>query len=348
MIDHAFALLVPTLNNLQGRVLWLVDENISAEAIARIKPRAELKVISNRFDSVSLLRRAGFSVQLSDFDFFGLEACYDAVVYRISKEKALVHHIINSSMYCLVDGGNLLLSGYKNEGIKTYTKKAGQLLGETVEKQRGNKSAQCVTLCNSGGDSQRLEDKDYSEIRRLEVDKDTVFYSKPGVFGWEKIDRGSQFLIEQLPVLLEAFPHPPRSAVDLGCGYGYLSLKLATMLDTKITAVDNNIAAVNCCRKNFQASAIDAEVDCDDCGDSLQAGFDLLLCNPPFHQGFDLESDLSDKFIAASHRLLGSDGKAVFVVNAFIPLERKAKGLYARVDVVANNKSFKVLLLSKT
>ena len=173
------------------------------------------------------------------------------------------------------------------------------------------------------------------------------FYSKPGLFGWQKVDQGSGFLIEQLPSVITRLHREPGSTLDLGCGYGYLGIMTARLLQAKISAVDNNIAAVAACRKNFQSLAIDGEVFCDDCGSSLIPGFDWILCNPPFHQGFDVESELTRKFIASSHRLLKPGGNALFVVNAFIGLERMAANLYDRVEVIANNKSFKVLMLSR-
>jgi 16S rRNA (guanine1207-N2)-methyltransferase len=191
-----------------------------------------------------------------------------------------------------------------------------------------------------------LDDKAYTDLRLIESDE-LSFYSKPGVFGWQKIDKGSEFLIEQLAMIDDGSGLQGQSVLDLGCGYGYLSLKAGALRGSRITAVDNNIAAVTACRKNLQHVGLDAEVVCDDCGSSLAGNFDLILCNPPFHQGFDMESELTSKFIGASYQLLKPGGKALFVVNAFIPLERKAVDFYDKVDVIANNKSFKVLLLSR-
>lgn len=346
MRDAAFELLLPVLNTGDSTVLWLVDENINFAAIKRVNPRPGITAISNRCDLYQQLIEAGFNASLADFDLPEPVARFDAVVYRISKEKALVHHIINRSAVWLRSGGCLYLGGFKNEGVKTYIKKAAQYLGEIIKQQRGSQSAQlaCIKIEAQLGAS--LDDKAYSDLRLIESDE-ASFYSKPGVFGWQKVDKGSEFLIEQLAKIRDGSSLEGQSVLDLGCGYGYLSLKAAALWGARITAVDNNIAAVTACRKNLQHVGLDAEVACDDCGSSLVDHFDWVLCNPPFHQGFDMESELSSKFISASYRLLKPGGKALFVVNAFIPLERKAAAFYDKVDVIANNKSFKVLLLSR-
>ena len=346
MRDAAFELLLPVLNAGDSTVLWLVDENISAAAIKRVNPRPGITAISNRFDLHHQLIESGFNASLADFELPETVARFDTVVYRISKEKALVHHIINRSAAWLQDGGCLYLGGFKNEGVKTYIKKAAQYLGEISNQQRGDQSAQLACIKIEGQLGAPLDDKAYIDLRLIESDEEK-FYSKPGVFGWQKIDKGSEFLVEQLAKIGDGSDLEGQSVLDLGCGYGYLSLKAGVLWGSRITAVDNNIAAVTACRKNLQHVGLDAEVVCDDCGSSLAGNFDWVLCNPPFHQGFDMESALTSKFISASYRLLKPGGKALFVVNAFIPLERKAVDFYDKVDVIANNKSFKVLLLSR-
>lgn len=347
MSDPAFDLLVPFLNKPQGNTLWLVDENIGLGELSRIRANPAITAISNRFDVVQLMLEQGINCRLNDFELGDDLVGFDQVLFRISKEKALVHHIINRSPACLRPGGEVLISGFKNEGIKTYIKKAEQYLGSIADKTRGEKTAQLARLAlTEEAPGEPLEDKDYSSPRLLQGSQ-TAFFSKPGIFGWEKTDRGSQFLIEQLPGVLSRQARSPASIVDLGCGYGYLSIMASSIVAAPVAAVDNNIAAVIACEENFRYHKIKGQVVCDDCGSSLGGTYELLLCNPPFHQGFDVESDLTNRFLAASHRLLGRDGIALFVVNAFIPLERKAMALYDRVELVANNKSFKVLLLSR-
>jgi 16S rRNA (guanine1207-N2)-methyltransferase len=345
MSDGAFELLLPQLQAGTDNLLWLVDENIAAAEACRVQPRQGLTVMCNRYDIAETLRQRGFAVELGDFDLGRFTAQYfDRICYRVSKEKALVHHLINCAGQWLKAGGQLSISGFKNDGIKTYADKAQAYLGELAEKQRGNKTAMLFSLAATDL-AQPLDDQAYSQPRLLEL-SGLSFYSKPGVFGWNKVDKGSAFLIEHLPALLNSDQCSPARVLDLGCGYGYLTMQAAKLLPARFTATDNNHAAVELCRQNLDLHGIEGEVVLDNCAANITGQFDLILCNPPFHQGFDVEGELTERFLNTARRLLAAQGQALFVVNAFIPLERKASGLFRQVKTLANNRSFKLVLLA--
>ena len=345
MSDIAFDLLAQKINEQLHSVdaqpcLWVVDENISAATLSTIAPNENIQVMTNRSDLALVLEQKGFSVQLSDFDFTAYERhSFSHIFYRVSKEKPVVHHIINQSAHYLAADACLYISGYKNEGAKTYIDKAVKYMGGLSSKVLGGKTSMIAAVqADNIDDSKRLDDKAYSELQQPVSAADIPFVSKPGVFGWNKIDRGSEFLVAHLPEVLARIKTDVKQVADLGCGYGYLSVMASQLLDA---------AAVACCQQNFLQQGVRGEVSLDSCGDKLSPGFDLLLCNPPFHQGFDVESGLTDSFVRSASRLLKKGGHAFFVVNAFIPLERKAKGLFEYVTVVADNPSFKLLLLRK-
>ena len=90
-----------------------------------------------------------------------------------------------------------------------------------------------------------------------------------------------------------------------------------------------------------------ADVCADDCGNQLSGRFDLILCNPPFHKGFDVSNDISSHFVNAIHRLLNPNGAALVVVNQFVGIEKRASGKFASINELARNKSFKLIVLRK-
>jgi 16S rRNA (guanine1207-N2)-methyltransferase len=58
-----------------------------------------------------------------------------------------------------------------------------------------------------------------------------------------------------------------------------------------------------------------------------------------------VDGSLGTKFLYSANRLLAAQGQALFVVNSFIPLEQRAKHYFKRVEVLANNGSFKLVAM---
>ncbi|PIE20787.1 MAG: rRNA methyltransferase [Neptuniibacter caesariensis] len=343
MSDIAFNQLAPLLRRAEGKTLWIADENLLN---AKLTAQANTLVITNRIDLEEQLQRQHWKVFFSDYDLSIIESnSLDQVIYRISKEKPVVQHIINEAFRCLKPGGSLYMAGEKGEGIKTYFSKGKKLFGQG-DNQKIEQDTWLATLRKTSSQATHpLDDKEYEQLRPTAADDNFEYYSKPGVFGWDKIDKGSQYLIEHLDHFLMTLPEPPESALDLGCGYGYLALNMAH-LNIPITATDNNAAAILACQRNFDRYPINGKVVAANCAAGIHEKFDLILCNPPFHAGFSVNGDLTDRFLQAAHDHLNQRGVACFVTNLHIPLERKALQHFHQAECIAANGNFKLVRLS--
>lgn len=351
MSDQSVELLIQQLPQLSGKCLIVADENWASAAwfsVAR-SGSCQRTLFSNRFEIAASAEQAGIETCFNDFDFSALEhASFDYLLYRVSKERPVSHHIINWALKLLTPQGKLLLSGEKNDGLKSYADQACKLFGDRSKPQK-NGNYYLATITKHSVGNKLLDDKDYSKLRAIKSSEEIPLQSKPGIFGWNKIDQGSAFLIHYLPAFLNSYGEKnlPQSLLDLGCGYGYLSCAASLQGFQQITATDNNAAALSACRENFATLDIDGEVIAGDAGSQINERFDVIICNPPFHQGFNIEGALTEKFLNASRRLLTAGGKALFVVNNFIPLEKKAVDYFAEVSEVARNNSFKLIQVCK-
>ena len=350
MNDNSFTPLLNEIQNGQGRSLLIADENLPDAPFPSLA-KCELSLLTNRFDIFQQAQTAKLDVHFNDFDTRIFESgSFQRICYRVSKEKPVVHHLINRAFDLLANDGELILSGEKNDGLKTYAKKAASYFGNNayIDKNGNSYTARVQkeeARKETNECSEPLDDKNYPELRQNIQAGDTALYSKPGVFGWDKIDRGSAFLVEHLPKFLK---HMPKQAalLDLGCGYGYLASAARDYGFEHIVATDNNAAALAACKKNFDVLNIPGEVIADDAGSNIRERFNIVLCNPPFHQGFTTDGRLTDKFLATTKRVLRRSGKGLFVVNSFVPLPQKAKAVFDRVDIIAENSSFKLVVVS--
>ena len=92
-------------------------------------------------------------------------APWHSVLYRISKEKALVHHIINRSATLLPPGAKLTLVGHKREGLLSYGKRARGYLNGASEQIRGDKGYTALTLERAAQLGEPLPDDNYPALR---------------------------------------------------------------------------------------------------------------------------------------------------------------------------------------
>lgn len=363
MSDPSWDLLKTALQEHQGDTLWLLDENIQYQALHAVASMAkpELFALSNRFDIHLALERLSISNEFSDFQFGTPQ--YSAIFFRLAKEKALNHFLVNQAFKHLKPNGIFYVAGAKNEGIKSLLPNIEALFDGCEEKRKGAKQSQLGVFRKAKQEpaTDWLDDNDYASLRAINAEQPPL-YSKPGQFGWNKIDKGSALLMEYFAEFLKSFKTPPTTLLDLGCGYGYLSCQALHYPFERIVATDNNAAAIAATRKNLQTRGLSldgieadkaslttntAAVIADDCAQSITEKFRCIVCNPPFHQGFSVTQDLTDKFLQTTQRLLTSSGRALFVVNQFIPLEKKAESRFSEINTMANTNGFKLVTLAK-
>lgn len=88
---------------------------------------------------------------------------------------------------------------------------------------------------------------------------------------------------------------PPGRALDLGCGTGYLGIRLAKA-GWEVDAVDISPRALKASRESAELSEVQLRVFHSDWFGSVEDRYDLILCNPPMWKG---ESDRTRLLTAA-------------------------------------------------
>lgn len=316
--------------------LIVIGEGFPIHKLQQLKNKS-INVLTNRYDFYIHLKN-DVLINLSDLEISGE---YKKIYLRILKDKTANFYLINQSFSKLPLGGAIVLSGNKNEGIKTYIKAAEKRFGSTAEIKIVGNGNRIAIIRKNCSESKPLNDKSYKEARNEIVPGEPEIYSKPGIFGWQKLDAGSRFLIENITLPKDC------TLLDLGCGYGYISIKAWELGASFIHATDNNFAAVELCKKNFSVNGINGEVTLDDCGERIKRRFEVVLCNPPFHVGYDSSKAITKRFMTSIHRRLADSGIGYIVVNKFISVEKVLKSMDVDFSEVINNSQFKIIKIVK-
>ncbi|WP_317928765.1 methyltransferase [Halioxenophilus sp. WMMB6] len=336
-------------NSQQGAAnqLWLVTENLSVTGHP-ITQISHATVISNRWDQYQL-----FNPDVALFSDFNIDAAsynkpFDFIYSAIPKERAQLNFLLNQCALHLAAGGKLYLTGEKQQGIKSVPKNSKLLFGGASIEKHGNDYLVTLTKTDSCTEPSLLDDQSYTELRAIGHLQQLELYSKPGIFGWDKIDQGSALLAKHLATKVHQFDKHQCAVLDLGCGYGYLTLAAAELGFTELYATDNNAAALLAIAENATRNGLAIQAWPGDIGGPVTQTFPLILCNPPFHQGFEHSKALTNGFCQKMAEFLTDNGVALVVVNQFIALETIAKPFFKSIQLVNKEQGFKVLELRKS
>lgn len=167
-----------------------------------------------------------------------------------------------------------------------------------------------------------------------------------GAFAGTKIDIGTRLLLAHL----DEMRPDARTAIDLGCGTGVLATSLARARpDLQVIATDQSAAAVESARQTVEANGIpNVEVVQDDALSGFDDGSaDLVLLNPPFHQGSTVHAGIALKLFQAAGRVLAPGGELWTVFNSHLAYRaalQRAVGVTRQVD---RNAKFTVMVSTK-
>ena len=159
-------------------------------------------------------------------------------------------------------------------------------------------------------------------------------WTQPGVFSWDRLDPGTERLLEHLDGLSGV-------GADLGCGLGVLSRRALRSPDIKaITLVDIDRRAVEAARRNIndpRASFVHGDVR-----SVPLEGLNFVIMNPPFHAGGLEDRGLGQTFIRRAAAALRRGGRLFMVANIDLPYEALLEELFARVTPLEKGGGFKL------
>lgn len=234
----------------------------------------------------------------------------------------------------VVPGGLILVAGSKDDGIASLRKRIDALaaLEDALPKYHG------VAFWLR----RPVESDAAMKLRAANppVLLDGRFHTAPGMFSFEKIDAGSKLLVENLPSDLRG------SAADFCAGWGYVAAELAAR-SSGLSALDlyeADYEAVEAAKKNVDAGCAPRFFWQDLIGEPVEARYDVVVMNPPFHQGRAAEPDIGIALIKAAVKALKSGGRLVMVANRQLPYEAALGASFSAVSELARDSRFKVLL----
>lgn len=157
--------------------------------------------------------------------------------------------------------------------------------------------------------------------------------SAPTLFSPGRPDAGTLAMLDRVDFI------PGQKLLDLGCGYGLVGLWAAKVTDPALVwMVDNDPVAVACAEENAALNGAPAVhvVLSDGVAGLSEAGFDHIVCHPPYHADFSV----AKRFIEKGFNRLAIGGRMWMVTRREDWYRNRLTAIFGGVRVSAQDGYF--------
>lgn len=264
---------------------------------------------------------------------------HDVAVMYLQKGGELNDLMAAMTARAVRPGGAVFLVGENKAGIRSSA--------DVVERRIGaiesSVSARHSVLYRAELDEKRTGPVALREWEReFEVESGgarLTIISLPGVFSHGRLDGGTRFLLDHLPGDIGG------QILDFGSGSGVIAAVVKALHPScAVSLVDANVFALESAARTFARNGLQfAHASPADVFDGVDGEFDLIITNPPFHQGIATNYDIVSSFLAGCARHLRPDGRVLLVANKFLPYEQLMSRILKPAVVVSQDEKYKVL-----
>ena len=334
---HSGALSVALARKLPHGQLWITDrDNIALEMTRKT-------LAANRISSVNILTDSC----LPELDGIGV----DAVLMQLPKGRKLTRRWLLQAYQALIPGGSLYLAGANKSGIKSAIGDAQELYGkgQILAYKKGNRLTHLVKNSTAQALPAWTQEPGilpgtWMEFSAILSNHNFQIHSLPGVFSYDHLDAGTQMLLNAMCV-----PSGAR-VLDVGCGYGIIGMYAAFQGASWVDLVDNDLLAISSCKETISLNQIgNTSILAGDLLDPFRLKrYDLILSNPPFHAGLEVNYQITAALIEQSYHMLNPGGQITIVANRFIPYDHLMEDVFGDVSCLVESGKFRLLSAIKS
>jgi 16S rRNA (guanine1207-N2)-methyltransferase len=268
---------------------------------------------------------------------------FGTVLIPAPPDRDLLRRHLLLAANALEDGGLLVICGPNAEGGKSAIKDAEQLFGTPFwagyrEKHRMGMFRKGGLLSPAWTAQPGVQPGTWQEFTVDTPAGELPLVTQAGVFAGARLDAGTRLLLEHLSIPAGA------DVLDLGCGVGVIGFVASRLGAGSITMTDANLLAIQAAQHNADALGIPARVLASDVYAHLDdARFDLIVSNPPFHHGKQVDLSVANRIIAEAPARLHPGGSLLLVANAFLAYGKQMATVFDRVETIATTSQYHVL-----
>ncbi|QED28919.1 class I SAM-dependent methyltransferase [Microvenator marinus] len=254
---------------------------------------------------------------------------FDTILLRMPRTKATFLYALHMCAGVLGEHGRLIVCGANDEGAKS----AGTLLEQVFERSGTIRTKAHCRIWEATGPKEGLK----TRVEEWEESIESPFegrnwYTYPGVFARGELDDGTSLLLDCLPDL------KGKKVLDFASGSGMISAAALDRGAGQVTMLEVDALAGLASARNVPEAQL---VLSDGWSRLAPEPFDLIVSNPPIHQGKVEDFSVLHALVQRAPEYLFPDGSLIFVVQRQVPIPR----LFGpkTFEILAENPRFWVL-----
>lgn len=270
--------------------------------------------------------RATFSLFASEADVAGC----DTLVYYWPKNKPEADYQLRNLLSLLPQGTDLFVVGENRSGVRS----AESMLSEWCPVNKIDSARRCGLY---HGQLQHQPEFDPTSFTEQYTTNNLTVSTLPGVFSRDGLDSGSALLLSTFT------RHTKGKVLDIGCGAGVLAASLKQLSPkVRLWLSDVNAAALAASQATLAANQLEGEVFASNVFSDVTGRFDMIISNPPFHEGLQTSLQAAHALIRGAAKHLNSGGELRIVANSFLPYPQALEETFGEYEVLAQTGRFRV------
>lgn len=174
------------------------------------------------------------------------------------------------------------------------------------------------------------------QVKYTFLGKDIILNSDNGVFSKDRIDFGTNVLLNSLENLSGI-----NSVLDVGCGIGIIGISLATKYNNlQVQMVDVNEKAISLTNENIKLNKLNnCKAYLSSVYENVNGSFDMIISNPPIRAG----KEIVHKIASEAKMHLNDNGFFYAVVQkkqGADSFKKKLEEVYGNVEIVNKDSGY--------
>ncbi len=264
---------------------------------------------------------------------------FEVAIVFLPKQRELAGYLAALAGARTRAGGAVWLVGLIRAGARSLARAVERNIGPIARTHSGRHSR--LYLAERSVDSparKSLSDwADWQETQAL--GNNLKIAALPGVFSRGRLDPGTRLLLETLRAPMAG------RVLDFGCGSGVIGAALMKAWpEAEVELTDSDAAAVASARLTLEANGLRKEsARASDGFSEIRGKFDLIVSNPPYHSGPEVNWRVAGILAAQAASYLARRGRLRLVTNKLPEWRRIARRTLGEPRVLARDAAYQVI-----